>query len=239
MALPAADFTFGTMLRAGLANGDWEMTTGIAPGDTTQPKADAFPSGFAQSYYSDGGWQYFEIGYNGTSGFIRLYDTATLISSSRFITTSYASAAPPAANATWTLNTYLSAASGNPAKPYSEVTLNALALGTGLSVIAPLSGTSFNANATGNGPAGRADIGPVIFQSNNAQGAWVLSGQVRFLGLLAYTPNGASRAQLQFGLTASASEVPEPGTWALCLTALLATCIRYSWRRPPRARAAE
>ena len=63
-----------------------------------------------------------------------MYDTSTLTSASRFITTSYAAASPPAANATWTSNTYLSAASGNPAKPYNEVSLNALALGTGLSV---------------------------------------------------------------------------------------------------------
>ena len=118
LLLPAADFTFGTMLRAGLAgNGDWEMTTGTSPGDTSQPQAHVFPNGFATSYYSDGGWQYFEAGYNGASGYLRLYDTPTLTPGSNSITTTYAAAAPPSANANWTVNAYLRATGGNPAAP--------------------------------------------------------------------------------------------------------------------------
>lgn len=228
----AADFTFGTMLRAGLANGDWEMTTGSSPGDTSRPTVNAFPSGYASSYYSNGGWHAFEIGYDGGAGFFRLYDAAVNSPTAQFISTSFATAAPPSANATWTLNSYLRASANNsPVKPYSEIALNNLALGAGLTVIAPLSATAYNANHTGAAAAMQTALSPVAFQSSNAGGAWLISGQVRFLGLSAYTPNGASRSQLQFGLTASSTETPEPGTWLLTGGALAIV----AWRRRTRA----
>ncbi len=216
-ALPAAEFSFGTMLRAGRAAGDWEMTTGSSPGDTSQPTADAFPGGYASSYYTDGGWHAFQIGYDGLRGYIRLYDGPVVSPGAQFITTSYAAPAVPVTGATWTINSYLRATANNsPVKPYSEVAVNNLALGVGLTVITPLIATAYNANQTGAASAMQTDMSPVSFQSSNAGGAWLITGQVRFVGLSAYTPNGASRSQLQFGLTASSTETPEPATWLMC-----------------------
>lgn len=76
----------------------------------------------------------------------------------------------------------------------------------------------------------QTNMAPVSFQSNNAGGSWLISGQVRFVGLSAYVPSGASRSQLQFGLTASSSEVPEPSTWLMCAGALAVV----GWRRRRR-----
>ena len=233
-ALPAADFTFGTMLRAGLAAGDWEMTTGTSPADTSQPTANAFPGGFASGYYTNGGWHAFEIGYDGLGGFIRLYDAPLVSPSASFITTSYAAPALPAAAAIWTLNSYLRATANNSVvKPYSEVAVNNLALGAGLTVISPVTATAYNANQTGNASPMQTTMSPVSFQSSNAGGAWLITGQVRFVGLSAFTPNGASRSQLQFGLTASSNETPEPSTWLLCGSAL-AVAAGYRRRRLAR-----
>jgi hypothetical protein len=221
--LSAADFTFGTMLRAGLVLpllpvGDWEMTTGSTATDTSQPKVDASP------YYSNGGWQAFEIGYDGLAGFFRLYDGAA--ATGHFITSSFAATAPPGANATWTLNSYLQA-TGNIfllAKAYSAVGLTNLALGAGLTVLTPLASTSYTAHQAGLQSTMRTDLPPVTFRSNNADGSWVLTGQVRFVGLANYTLTGASGSQLEFGLTASSAEsaipTPEPETWLLCAGAL-------------------
>lgn len=232
VVLPAADFTFGTMLRAGLTNGDWEMTTGASPGDTSQPNANAFPNGYASNYYTNGGWHFFEIGFDGIRGFIRLYDSPAPTSGAQSISTSFAAPSPPSANATWTLNSYLRATmSGNSSNgPYREVTVSNLTLGTGLTVIAPVTSTSYSASQEGNAPAMQTNMAPVSFQSNNAGGSWLISGQVRFVGLSAYVPSGASRSQLQFGLTASSSEVPEPSTWLMCAGALAVV----GWRRRRR-----
>jgi len=231
--LPAADFTFGTMLRAGIAgSGDWEMTTGTNPGDTSQPTVNAFGAGFASNYYNNGGWHYFEAGFDGVRGFTRLYDGSGALGSS-FLSTSFASALPPASGATWTLSSYLRA-TGNQsgsAKPYTEVGLRNLALGSGLTVLTPFAATAYNANQTGSAAAMTTNVDPVVFHSTNAGGAWLVSGQVRFVGLAAFTTNGANRSQLQFGLTGSAVETatPEPATWLLCGAALLA--IGFSRRR--------
>ncbi len=234
--LPAADFTFGTMLRAGLTNGDWELTTGTSPGDTSQPTANAFPSGFASNYYSNGGWHAFQIGFDGLRGYIRLYDGPLVSPGAQFVSTSYAAPTLPATGATWTLNSYLRATANNSVvKPYSEIAVNNLALGAGLTVIAPLSATAYNANQTAAAPPMQTTLSPVSFQSNNAGGAWLVSGQVRFIGLSAFTPNGASRSQLQFGLTASSTETPEPSTWLLSGSALAALIWHRRRRRgPPR-----
>jgi hypothetical protein len=223
VSLSAADFTFGTMLRAGLTLpllpiGDYEMTSGTSSGDTSRPKVDASP------YYSNGGWQYFEIGYDGMRGFIRLYDGAT--GSGHFITSSYATVAPPTTNATWTVNSYLRATSNllGVIKPYSEVAVTNLTLGSGLTVVTGLTSTSYSANQTGLQAAMQTDFSPVTFRSNNENGSWLLSGQIRFVGLSNYVLNGASGSQLQFGLTASSAELPlptpEPATWLLCAGAL-------------------
>lgn len=231
----AAEFTFGTMLRAGHFASDWEMTTGASPGDTSQPNANAISTTSPTNYYSNGGWHYFQVGFDGTRGYIRLYDSPTLTSG--FVTTSFAASALPSPNSLWTVNGFVTAngPTNNPAKPYTEVAVQNLALGTGLTVIAPPSASLIRANQSGTDAPMTANVPTVTFQSTNTGGAWILSGQVRFVGLSAFTPNGASRSHLQFGLTATSSEVPEPATWLTAVAALAAICTRSSWRRRPRA----
>lgn len=219
-SLPAADFTFGTILRAGLSgNGDWEMTSGTSSSDTSQPKIDASP------YYTDNGWKAFEIGFTGTAGFIRIYNGAS--TSGPSLTSSFVAGSPLAANATWTLNSFLRA-TGNAAlilKPETEIAIRDLTLGSGLTVLTPVASTSYSASQTGLAPSEQTNIAPISFRSNNANGAWLISGDIRFDGLSTYTLFGASGSQLQFGLTASAVEpaagVPEPATFLTCAGVLI------------------
>ncbi len=229
--LHAEDFSFGTMLRAGLELpllpiGDWEMTSGATSADLSRPKVDASP------YYSNGGWQYFEIGYNGLQSFFRLYDGAT--ATGHYISSVYTAVTPAVANATWTVSGTLTATTNllGILKPYSEVALRNLSLGGGLSVVTNLASTSYNANQTGTAATMNTNIAPVVFRSNNTDGAWLLSGQVRFVGLSNYVLNGASGSQLQFGLNATSAPTPtpEPETWLMCAVALFIG----GYRRPRR-----
>jgi hypothetical protein len=225
-SLPAADFTFGTMLRAGLSTGaDWELTAGANSGDTSQTKVEASP------YYANDAWQAFEIGYDGNAGFIRFYNAGT--PSGSFISASFARTAALAATATWTLNTFLSA-SGNgwgTLKPDSDVRLNNLGLSNGLTVVTAPQNGSHVAQQGGLDPNMTTNLAPIVFRSNNPGGQWMLSGRIRFDGLALYTFGlGAQGSQLQFGLTASAVEpgtaVPEPATWVMCAGALAFGCYR-------------
>lgn len=219
-AASGADFNFNVLIRAGLAgNGDWEVGMGLNSAGVPTVSGQLAP------YYLNGQPQRFEIGYTQSSGqaYTRIYSDAAGSALLLNVIYTVPNAAPLAPGGGWTLPaaSFYTRASAN-ASATTSVSVTNMALSTGLSVLNPPSITSLN---TGAGQSSN-QASPVLFQTQN--GDWVLSGALTMTGLQAYVANGATRSQLQFGLTAQASDTPEPA--AILLMASGLGCL-FFWNR--------
>lgn len=230
----AADFSFGFMIRAGVAgNGDWEMQIGPNSGALTTPQYQIFnPAVFGTNYYGNDTPQRFEVGYRAAANqaFVRVYTSNS--PASPFVEGTYTAPGSTSLgpSSTWTLPTngfYVSAApNGINAKPTTGVNVANLAWAGGAS--GPALG-NLSVSHTGAAPAVLSGQPQTVFLSG-VNGDWMLSGDFRFQGLAAYVTKGANRAQLQFGFNVSgtdAAAVPEPSTYALMASALAL----FGWRQ--------
>ena len=232
--LAATDFSFSSIMRAGArgnAAADWELGTGASLGSIT--------SGTQYSYSSIPGWsnnldQQFRIGY------VQATNTAyTTVWGSTGIayTSSYSpvGGSPLNSGGIWTINANALNLSANPAvvQPTS-IQVSQLQFGNGLNVLQPLTSTALFASQ----PTGSSQVGtsaPVVFSATGNSGSWYLDGVIRFSGLTPYVANGATDADLQFSLTASASDTPEPAAVILFSTGLLAMAACKRRRNGPVA----
>ncbi len=223
--LSAAQFQFGTMVRAGLSgNQEWEIAAGQSSG-ALPPSA---TTGQVSPHYTDGRNNPFEIGY------VKSTNTATLTvrtgsggggSSTTTVNWNPVGGSLLPAAATWTIpmgGLYVSAARVPIA---TSISLDKLKLTGAISILQPIQQTTMTA-AQNNTPGGvvvrqSADI---VFRTTGS-GDWKLEGEFTMTGL---APNGAQpgakRSELQFGFNVIA-EAPEPATvlaTALGLGALIA-----------------
>jgi len=199
----AADFGFSVIIRAGTSSlGDWEI--GVGPrGGSPADTSTIWP------YYGNNGTNHFEIGYTQSTNtaYVRMYTLFNLLTFSA--TYNPVGGAALGANGAWTLpaSSFLVSAAPN-SSVTTGVTVSNLTFSSGLNVLQGLSSTSLTVSQSGAG-ATRTEASPVVFRATNNGGDWMLSGDISFAGLSAYYTNGAQASQLQFDLTASASDVPE------------------------------
>jgi len=220
----AADFNFNVLIRAGLqGNGDWEVGMGLNSAGVPTVQGQLSP------YYQNGQPQRFEIGYIQSTGqaFTRIF--ADVTSSVLLLNLVYAvpNAAPLSPSGAWTLpaSSFYTRASLNTSAA-SSITVSNMSLSTGTAVLNPASITAVNNTTTGQNTTQSSSQ---LFQSST--GDWLLTGELTLTGLRAYVPNGATRSQLQFGLSAQAGDTPEPAAALLTVSALAA--LAYRQRRRP------
>lgn len=226
--VPAADFAFSVIIRAGLANpGDYEL--GIGP--TGVPSAGTIQTAHMVPYYGNNTPQRFEIGYQEatSTAFVRVYHANGTYAQATYVPPD---AIPMPANSSWALpgSALYVRASRRPVA--TGIRVNDLALGPGLDSLDPLSTTSLEAVRPAFGDGVTQDMGsPVVFRAFQNGGDWLLSGTIAMQGLRAYVPGGAARSELHLSLTAEATAVPEPTYWPVF--PVLATVIggRAIWRR--------
>jgi hypothetical protein len=198
-----ADFGFSVILRAGLnGTGDWELGIGS---NLSSPAATAN----VVPYWNNTGARDFQIGYvAGTNtAFVRVGNDMASFHP--------AGGGTLAAGGAWTLPASSFYVSATPVSAPTSVGVGNLQLATGMTVLQGFSTTTL---ATTSGV--RTLSSPVVMAGGSSSD-WVLTGQITFTGLRAQTPGGASRSQLQFNLTANASDVPEPYSFLLCGVGLL------------------
>jgi hypothetical protein len=229
----AGEFSFFSILQAGLpGNADWEIGTG--------PNANTV-SNTAQYRYSQStpGWSdnldhQFRIGYTHATNTIY----ATVWGSTG---TAYTSQYNPAGGAAvrtdgiWTIDTGALSVSATPhtgtngQSAPSAIVVDNLQLSAAVNVLQPLSQTSLSASQPAGSGQG-ANTSPIVFSAAATGGDWYLDGTIRFTGLAGNTAGaGAQRSSLQFGLSGSYTDTPEPA--ALFLVAGGLGAMAYYRRR--------
>jgi len=210
-----ANFQFGVLIQAG-QNGNANFEEGI--GNTS-----AAPSVTANvtPYWTNNQSRQFTIEYLGATNTVnvRVYDAAAVT----FDQVSFNPVGGPASrptNAVWTLpasSFFVTALAGVQADSIQVSSLTLSGISSAINLINPITQTTLTANrplAT-TGLVTMNDGQNVQFQADNT-GSWRLTGLVTFAGL-AGGPNGSN---LNFQLTALASDVPEPGTLGFGLLGL-------------------
>lgn len=208
----AADFDFFSILRAGMPNGtDWEI--GLGPdGNNITGQAHFNYQAPGTMTWGNNVNQNFEIGYNANTN--RAYATVFTQNGTPVTATYNGPVGGVSPDATWTISPgglYVSAASR--IVPTS-VRISNLTLQAGLTVLSPLTVSTLTASQLLI-PSQDSNTSPIVFQAASTGGSWYLSGQIRFQGLSSYLPFGASRSQLQMGMTVSATDTPEPSAMLL------------------------
>lgn len=199
-----ADFGFSVILRAGLSGtGEWELGIGS---DLSAPAATAN----VVPYWNNTGARDFQIGYTASS------NTAFVRVGNDIASYHPANGGALATGGTWTLpaaSFYVSAASRLAA---TSVSVSGMQLTTGMAVLQGLSATTLTASQPGFFlTSGFQSMATPVVMSAGGTSDWVLTGQITFNGLSPVTFGGANRSQLQFHLSADASDVPEPGTFVM------------------------
>jgi len=221
----AADFSFFSIIRAGVAGaGDWEIGTG-ANGNTISTGAQfSWPNDLDQR---------FRIGYNQSTNtaYTTVWNSANVASTSNY---NPVGGAPSASNRTWTVRAGAIYTSATPLAVTTSVKVSGLQLGNGLppgsalNILQPLTSTSLSASQP-SPVAPSSNSAPIIFSAATTGGDWYIDGNIRFSGLASFVTSGAQRSQLHFGLTAVASDTPEPAA-ILLVSGGLAT-LAYLKRR--------
>lgn len=204
VALPAADFGFSTIIRAGLPNsGDWEL--GIGPeGNNAAVTANLLP------YYPNNVARQFQIGWDAVTqrGYLRYTHTSVL---SQALYYSPGFSFTPASTLRWEIpvgGLYVRATDRN--RPTGAYLENLTLTGTGLTILQPLGVSSLTATQNGSGSQTTGTTAPVTFLAAGTS-SWVLSGTIRFQGLGTYVSGGARRSELHMGFSGGATvESPEP-----------------------------
>lgn len=211
-ALPAAQFQFGTMVRAGISGGgDWELAAGQSSG-ALPPNAN---TAYVTPHYTNGRNNDFEISYT------KATNTATLTVVTR--STGPGSAITKvnwnpvggslvSAGALWTIpaaSLYLKAATVPAA---TSIQISNLQLSGAINILQPIQQTTMTASQNST-PGGVlvTQSKDIVFRTNGS-GDWKLTGNFTMTGLAQNASStGAKRSELQFGFTAFA-EAPEPAT---------------------------
>ncbi len=207
----AADFQFGTIIRAGVAgNTDHEMaigTTGNSPSATGQ----------LNPYYT-GGSQFFEIGYlKGTNtAYVRVHQGATSASAFNQASFNPVGGAAAAANAIWTLpaSSFFVRATDNTGINLVQVSNLTLSGVTGAAnILQPLQATTMVAFQLGFAAQPTVTQSQDLVFRGDSNGNWRLQGNIQMVGL---TSNGgvASGSEIEFGVAALAG-TPEPMSMSL------------------------
>jgi hypothetical protein len=203
LAAQAAQFQFSSLIRWG-ANGsapaNWELGLGNSSGSITNTQ-DLTP-GFGTT-----GDRLFQVDYNRSTNTatLRVFDDTTTGGTSDSVSFNPTGGGTTAINATWTLpaSAFFVQVLGEPT--FSSMEVRNLSLVTG-TIITPLQTTPVTvAQAFGFGAGTVNAAGNVTFLGD-ASGNWRLQGIVSATGVgFGPTVNGVS-----FGLSASASDAPEP-----------------------------
>ena len=224
--LVAADFSFFSIVRAGVQGaGDWEIGTGPNGNSITTGAHVTWPNNLDRN---------FRIGYNQSTNtaYTTVWTPSTTPGAAPIASTSSYNplgGSPLSSSGTWTIRAGSMYASASPITPSTSVQVSNLRLGNGLNVLQPITSTSLLASQPLNAPLA-SNAAPIVFSTAATGGDWYIDGVVRFNGLASFTANGAQRSQLQFGLTAIASDTPEPASFLL-LSCGLVTLAHWKRRR--------
>ena len=230
--LTAADFSFFSIVRAGVQGGaDWEIGTGLNGNVITTGAHVTWPNEVDRS---------FRIGYiqstntayttvwtpSGTPGGLPTASTSAYNPAGGF---------PLSSSGVWTITAGAMYASAGSITQSRSVQVSNLQLGNGqpgngLNILQPLASTSLYASQPSATTIVR-NTTPIVFSAAASGGDWYLDGSIRFSGLASYVTNGATRSQLQFALTAVAADNPEPATTVLIASGLFAMAY---WKRRRR-----
>jgi PEP-CTERM motif len=226
--MSAAQFGFSTLIRwgAGLTPAtSWEMAVGNTPASLSATN-DATPQ------FSTDSTRLFQVDYAKATNTatVRLYDSATGAGSSDIVSFSPAGGASVISNAVWRLPSASFFLQSAPDVSLSQVDVRNLTLVAG-TVISPFQTTPMTSTQfLGIGAGTINHNGDVVFVGN-AAGDWRIQGLVRMTNVGAASANG-----LIFGMTATASDVPEPMTSALIGFGLLCIAVRGRRGYKPRRR---
>ena len=218
LPLSSADFSFASILQAGArgnADAGWEIATGSNLNSITSATQfrDANTPG-----WSDNVDRQFRIGYikSNNTAYTTVWNSSGFPTTANFIPVGGGS---PDLSTTWSIRANLGA---NPSVvPATSVQVSFISFGNGLTVLQPLSTTPLIASQ----PTGASQVNtaaPIVFSASANSGNWYLDGVIRFSGLSPYAANGARNSDLQFSLTASASDTPEPAAALLIFSGLIA-----------------
>jgi len=215
----AAQFQFSTLIRyGGTAGGpaNWELAAGNSAGSLAAT-ANLTPS------FATRPSRTFQISYTQATNTatLRVYDSLGTGGTSDAVSFNPAGGAAVAANAIWTLpaSSFFVQAAAAPIS--SQVSIQNLSLVTG-TVLAPLQTTTLTASQAAGVGAGVVNLPGGLVFVGNASGNWQLQGTVTMTSI----GGNPSSTGLQFGLTASASDVPEPMTSAMIGLGLVALALR-------------
>jgi len=225
--LAATDFSFASIIQAGdrgNAAAGWEIGTGANVASIT--------AGTQYRYSpSINGWsnnleQQFRVGYNQATN--TAYTTVWGSTGTAY-TSSFnpVGGGPLNPGSTWTINASVRVEPS--VVPPTTIRVTQLQFDTGLTVLQPLTSTTLYASQ----PTGSSQVGtsaPIVFSASNNSGNWYLDGVIQFSGLAPNPATGARNSDLQFSLTAFASDTPEPATVILLSSGLLAMAF-YKRRR--------
>jgi hypothetical protein len=206
----ADDFGFSTVIRYGTAAaGTWELGMGAEGG---APAAFGF---MPTSHWVNGTSYTFRIGYTQSTNtaFLSVYT----LGNSLLGQTSYSPAGgtnPTSTGRLWTVPASSFYVRSESVFFNSSVSITNLNLtGAGVSILQPLSSTSLTANRPGWlwQPTVQSNLtAPLVFRTTNAQGDWLLSGQITFAGTNLGGLGGASNNQLAFAGGFHGTDEPEP-----------------------------
>jgi len=216
----AADFSYFTTLRAGFLGGDHEL--GIGGTSSANASTASFSYSGANPYWrTSGGAQNFQIGYVAATntGFVSVFNQANVATTVNF---NPAVALTDASSAIWSLPAANFFVQANPGLFPTSITVENLAFSSGISILSGSIPTSLTASQSGGTVNTSALTGPIVFNAASTGGDWILSGAIRFTGLLGNFQGFATGDALRFGFGASASDTPEPGTYVLMSLGLLA-----------------
>jgi hypothetical protein len=213
-ALSAAEFSFFSILRAGLpGNGDWEIGTG--PNGNTISNPSQYRYGQGTPGWSNNVDQQFRIGYVQSTNMVyaTVWGSTGIEYTSRYNPVGGLTASP---GGTWTIDTgslYVSATprtNANGQSAPSSIRVENLELSSAVDILQPMNQTSLYASQP-TGTSLRGNTTPIVFSAAANGGDWYLDGTIRFTGLASSAAGaGAQRSSLQFGLTATYSDTPEP-----------------------------
>lgn len=214
----AAQFQFGTMVRAGVAGAqDWELAAGDSSG-ALPPNAN---TSHLNPHYNNNSPQLFEIGYvrSTNTAFLRVYRNTNPASNFTQVSYNPVGGAAVVGTALWTLPASGFYVRATQVTVPSSIQVSNLQLLGAVNVIQPIQQTTMLAAQSNTGGGAMVTQSSDIVFRTTGSGDWTLRGELTLTGLPNGSNPGARRSQLQFGLNADA-EAPEPGTFGLMAAAL-------------------
>jgi len=214
----ATDFSFFSIVRAGVQGaGDWEIGTG--------PNGNSITTG-AQFAWTNNADQTFRIGYrqSDNTAYTTVSNPAGFTATSSY---NPIGGAPLTSTGNWTIKANAMYTSATALPVATSVQVSNIRLVTGLNILQPLTSLSASQPLS---TAPSSNAAPIVFSAASNGGDWYIEGTIRFTGLAPFVTSGAQRSQLHFGLTAVASDTPEPAAILLISSGLAA----LAYLRPRR-----